>query len=937
MTEASPAPTTPNDESTTPASWLDSAFLLDLVHEVNQGASRERVFTLVADALRHIFAIDRFALVLAQEDGLRMALSLGLSTHYIQTAHQKMAETAGARALAERRPWYIYDAPASPDFWPLQDAARQEGFRTVLILPLFAGPEPLGYLIMYHNATRQYVPTEIVLAQALAQQAAFAVHHARLAAETEERRRALEQAFQQRVTEAEAIDDILLRISSSLDLDSTLDTITITAAQLSDAATASIYLRDPDGMYRAKSAHGIPLTQLQTVELHENEGLLAELCRTGRPAQVGHYGEHVRASDTAMEVVSRVGVHATLGVPLLDGNRCTGALYVATTSATPFSDDAIHVLNRLAAFAQVAVQNARRFSTIQAELSQLQGYIDAIPEGVIIFDRDGTIVLVNNGLQRDLGNSAPLVGHSRRDVLANSARYAARPTTFHYDPDIVFQRVLETGQSEQGLLEMADPPQTYEIHFAPVRRGTQPVEGVVATLRDITVPLELERQRSRANLLAQLLDLSALLNSDLSVPVLVERVVEVATTLIGAGAGTLGLIEGDRLVFRRFRQPTGWIDFDVALEPGQGAPGLVWQTVAPYVSNDCAHDPRVLGVMQKRLGFQQLVCVPVINRSGRVLGTLGVYDPVIVRRFDQRDVEALQLLAHQVAIAIENARLNEMRDAFLSIVSHELKTPVTSIKGFAQVLQRRLATEADNDEPPSHSGAPANNSTSRYLAVINQQTDRLTALINDLLDLSRIQTGRFHFSVGTLDYHALVQDVIAEMELIAPNNAFHLEAGDEPAQGIGNGNRLRQVLVNLIENGIRHGPPGGAITLTISAQNGEIVTGVQDEGPGIPPGEEERIFGPYYQVHSGAEQPARGLGLGLYISRQIVDEHGGRIWVDAEHRSTFCFTIPAVQPTTPAARADLPTNAPIGRPSVLDRSSSTPQHRPHRPSHRESS
>jgi two-component system, sensor histidine kinase and response regulator len=268
----------------------------------------------------------------------------------------------------------------------------------------------------------------------------------------------------------------------------------------------------------------------------------------------------------------------------------------------------------------------------------------------------------------------------------------------------------------------------------------------------------------------------------------------------------------------------------------------------------------------------------MVDSTGKLVGTLELHDPVVERDFDRTDVEALRLLAHQAAIAIENARLNHLKDEFLSIVSHELKTPVTSIKGFAQVLKRRLPPES------LERGA-------RYLDVINHQADRLTGLINDLLDLSRIQSGRFTFETGSLNYGQFIRDVMSEMQLIAPVTTMSLEV-PESVSVRGNADRLRQVLTNLIDNAVKYGPAGGAVRLTVEVHQGEIVTCVHDEGTNLPPEEAKRIFLPYYQVRESGRPQAKGLGLGLFISQQIVEAHGGHIWVDVTDHTSFCFTLP---------------------------------------------
>jgi signal transduction histidine kinase len=174
--------------------------------------------------------------------------------------------------------------------------------------------------------------------------------------------------------------------------------------------------------------------------------------------------------------------------------------------------------------------------------------------------------------------------------------------------------------------------------------------------------------------------------------------------------------------------------------------------------------------------------------------------------------------------------------------------------------------------------------------VIDNQANRLTSLINDLLDLSRIRTGRFVFEVEQLDYAHLVRDVIGELKLAVPAHAIILEA-PEQVWLIGNADRLRQVLENLINNAVEHGPPQGEIHVTVEVAGAEVATYVSDEGEGLPPDEAERIFTQYYQIRRGVERYARGLGLGLFISRQIIEEHGGRIWLDTVDRTRFSFTL----------------------------------------------
>ncbi|MGH2443449.1 MAG: GAF domain-containing protein, partial [Chloroflexota bacterium] len=369
--------------------------LFDMVQEVNQGAGPERIFEVIAKTLRGVFRIDRFALVLAQESGLELTLSLGLSDHYLQLARSHMESAAGARSLADRKPVYIADAASSEDFWPLQEAARAEGFHTVLILPFFAGREPLGYLIMYHNDTRSYTPSELMLAQALAQQAAFAVHQGQVLARAENQRMDIEEAFRLRVRESEALDGIMLTVASSLDLENTLQSVTDAAAALSEAEMASIYLRNDDGMYRAVHTHGASLPELQRVAIGPADGLMAQMCQHGEPVQVTDFPATVNTTVLAKRLVEGVGARSVLAVPMMAGNDCIGALYVARQRSESFLPESIRVLRRLSSFAQVAVQNALRFSGVEEERKRLQAYLDAIPESISVYDRECRVILSN--------------------------------------------------------------------------------------------------------------------------------------------------------------------------------------------------------------------------------------------------------------------------------------------------------------------------------------------------------------------------------------------------------------------------------------------------------------------------------------------------------------------------------------------------------------
>lgn len=232
---------------------------------------------------------------------------------------------------------------------------------------------------------------------------------------------------------------------------------------------------------------------------------------------------------------------------------------------------------------------------------------------------------------------------------------------------------------------------------------------------------------------------------------------------------------------------------------------------------------------------------------------------------------------------------DKQKDEFLSLVSHELRTPVTIIGGFTQVL-RRSVEKADMRD------------MLRRLTTIERQVQQLTGLINDLLDLSRVEHGRFECSLAPLDHGALVRTVVDEMQQLNPSRAFALSL---PGGLLVNGDaiRLRQVLVNLLDNAVKHGPTQSQITVTVEATEDEVTTYVCDGGPPLPFSERHRVFDRFYRIAPGPVRNGGSLGLGLYICRSIVESHAGRIWVADDNHSSFAFSLRRLPPPhTPEPR-----------------------------------
>src|SRR5438093_11775460 len=237
--------------------------------------------------------------------------------------------------------------------------------------------------------------------------------------------------------------------------------------------------------------------------------------------------------------------------------------------------------------------------------------------------------------------------------------------------------------------------------------------------------------------------------------------------------------------------------------------------------------------------------------------------------------------------------LDRMKSQFLSIASHELKTPITAMSGFLQVALRRVRRLSQGDAPaPVAEGLSG---VTDQLEIVYRQTGKLARLVDELLDVSRIQTGRIEFRYGDVDLSELASEVATRMQLTTTTHAISVRRDSENVV-MADRDHLEQVLNNLVTNAIKYSPSGGAITIDVRPDDGGVRLSVTDQGIGIPAEELESIFGLFYRSPDRAARDAAGMGLGLYISKEIVLRHGGRIWAESggAKGSTLNVVIPRV-------------------------------------------
>jgi signal transduction histidine kinase len=321
------------------------------------------------------------------------------------------------------------------------------------------------------------------------------------------------------------------------------------------------------------------------------------------------------------------------------------------------------------------------------------------------------------------------------------------------------------------------------------------------------------------------------------------------------------------------------------------------EVTSAALESDADAMERVLRSGEAELAPMALL-VPLFSR-GRAHGVISFLAGPGRPSYTAIDLTLAEELGRRCDLAIENARLHaeaqratRLRDEFLSVAAHELKTPMTTLRGYAQWLIRPLK-EGQEPDPGG---------LERGLRAIDAQSAKLVDLTAQLLDVSRIEAGKLRLERRDIDLVELVRAAVDAAQATTEVHTLSLEAPDT-CPAMLDALRFEQVMSNLIANAIKYSPDGGPISLQIDRDSaGDVHIVVRDQGLGIPFERRENLFDRFYQAHG--EGHFGGLGLGLYISRQIVELHGGRIWAEfpGEGGSHFHITLPRV--STPTASDD---------------------------------
>jgi PAS domain S-box-containing protein len=542
--------------------------------------------------------------------------------------------------------------------------------------------------------------------------------------------------------------------------------------------------------------------------------------------------------------------------------------------------------------------------------AQLAAIVESSDDAITSVTLAGIIVSWNRGAER-------LYGYATDELIG-------RPIAILIPPDRPdeFSEILgglTRGQhlEQYETVRMRKDGQEIQVSLtiSAIRDGMGRIIGASAVARDITARKHAEEALERQRRDTLFLDRATqVFNSSLQLDAVLQRVVQMATEVLGESC-TINLIEAGKAHLTpmatyhpdpQARQLRLQLQRDDPIRIGDPASvvGLAAVTGQPYLVADARRDGRVKYI--DRLHTYSLIAVPMITQ-GKILGVLASSITTPSRQFTAADLRLATALADRAALAIENARLyeqervlrqtleglnrqiqdvNRRKTEFVTLVSHELRTPLTSIMGYTELLLEGQ-------------GGALSRRQREWLGIIAGNLDRLGKLIDDLLDIPRIEAGKIELQRTPLDLISLIREVARALRPLieAKGQQLRLELAEALPAIMGDADRVVQVLTNLLSNAQKYTPSGGHITITAHGEPGRVRISVADTGIGLAPEDQVQVFTPFFRAQHRATQDVGGMGLGLAITRALVELHGGEITVTSTRGqgTIFSFTLPISQ------------------------------------------
>lgn len=819
--------------------------------EMRNALTRERLLNQVAEAVSGALelpeVLNRVAHLAAEMTGADFAaISLlepegdRLSPPYLHGLPRDARFTPGPRGrgivwrvIDQGQPIRIDDYPADPEALPTWVRAGAHAF---LGLPLRDGEKVIGAMGLFTaHAGSTFGPEQQAIADGIGRMASIAVRNARLYAEAS-----------RRAEEAQALIRTARSITASLDLVTVLSMIADQARELLQADGSRVHLVDDERrVLRCLVALDTHAEALLSLELPLGTGLVGWVVTNGLPLM----SNDPTADPRSLQVpgTPQNEPECIIMAPLTVRQRTMGAMVVIRDGQErPFHATDLDLLTALAAQAAVAIENAHLFGQIQAQASRLESEVTerthdlALSEAryrslvetsiaaIAQLDPDGAVTYANQAFA-DL-MERPIEALLERRMSDLLSRETAQATM-----DVLSRRL-------EGDAHSAD---VVEVEFATPSGRLVPVLMGVRVIND-------EQGRPQGTTVL-VLDIS------------VRRQLEAALRAERDRLDAILFNVGDAVVVT---DPDGTIEY---VNPA-------WERLNGYSSDEAVgqpasilksgqHAPEVYSELWTQVTKGKGWHGELVNRrkDGSTYDVALTVTPLL----DPQDA-----VSHIVAVLYDISALKEvdrLKTQFVSDVSHELRTPLTNIRLYLDLLR----TTSDRMK------------IERYLDTLSRESDRLAHLIDDLLSLSRLDSGATILDVSQVDLNRLLRSLVDDRRNLAAGRGLELQLAVDPALPLAMGDErlLTQVFTNLLTNAINYTPDHGRVMLRTYARPGEggpgVAADVEDTGPGIPIEEQPQLFRRFFRGRAGRSTGAAGTGLGLAICKEIVDRHGGHISLES--------------------------------------------------------